>query len=443
MLSKRHEILLTAFVDGELSRREKRHAIRLLRKSREARALYRKLREDAEKLRSLSTPPLPIDLSDSVLTELSRRQLRRIRRELQTEPHHVPSWLGVAMAASVLLVVGLASYWFFATTNTSPPVDGGTIVQDDRPAPSPEQIDPPVPPTPEDNPPDHQPANPGMGEPDKPDGDTPVDPEPSPAPPKPPKVQDPKPVGPIFGATPGDRHELKMVDVVPPAILNFQQLDEKETRNTLQRYLEQGTGFRLEIPCRDGTANMKLLENIAGRHDLGFIHTPLAQMRLTKSQWKTSYLLYMENVTPTELVGLLHQLQMKDKKNAKKPGDALFKDLVVSKLTSFDRKELVDLSGVDLLDNSVGPLGVDLRTPLPDQTADQLALSLTRKNGAAPRASPARDEPSRFALTFAYNIAQLAPKAEVQRYLASRQALQPGGLQVVLVFRMVDTTPTR
>jgi hypothetical protein len=227
-----------------------------------------------------------------------------------------------------------------------------------------------------------------------------------------------------------------MVDVVPPAILNLTQFDDKDVRDTLRRYLEQGSGFRLEIPCRDGTPNLKMLESIAGRHDLGLVHTPLAQIRLNKSQWQTSYLLYVENITPAEVVGLLHQLRVKDQKTAKNPNELLFRDLVVSKLTSFDRKELIDLTGVDLIDHSVGPLGVDLRTPIADQTADQLALALAQKNGPAPRASPSRDEPSRFALSFAYNIAQLAPKAEVQRYLATRKPLQPGTLQIVLVFRI-------
>jgi hypothetical protein len=275
-----------------------------------------------------------------------------------------------------------------------------------------------------------------MGEPKTPEGEGPVEPSPAPAPPSPPKPQDPKPIPPIFGATPGDRHELKMVDVVPPAILNLAQFDDKAVRDTLQRYLEQGSGFRLEVPCRDGTPNLKMLESIARRHDLGFVHTPLAQMRLTKSRWKTSYLLHVENITPAELVDLLRQVHVKDKKTAKTPDELLFRDLVVSKLTSLDRKELIDLSGVDLLDNAVGPLGVDLRTPIANQTADQLALALAPKNGPAPQVSPSKDEPSRFALTFAYNIAQLPPKAEVQRYLATRKPLQPGGLQIVLVFRI-------
>ena len=59
MLPDRDRQLLSAFVDGELSSRQRRHVERLLRRSGEARTLLRRLQEDARELRHLPRPRPP------------------------------------------------------------------------------------------------------------------------------------------------------------------------------------------------------------------------------------------------------------------------------------------------------------------------------------------------------------------------------------------------
>ena len=61
MLLDRYRQLLTAYVDGELSSRQRRHVVRLLHRSAEARRLLRQLEADAKSLRDLPRPALSVD----------------------------------------------------------------------------------------------------------------------------------------------------------------------------------------------------------------------------------------------------------------------------------------------------------------------------------------------------------------------------------------------
>src|SRR5262245_14754185 len=191
MLPDQDRQLLTAYVDGELSSRQRRHVERLLRRSGEARELYRKLRHDAHALRGLPRPHLPADLSDPVLKAIRTRRLtpRRPRRP----PPVFSVWAAAAAAAAVLLAVGLGSYLYFADPRAPE-------------LPVAEVPNPPAP-APEDKRPD------GGDRPDEKDPTPPIEPAPGETPPEPdlpgevlppvrkvpPKAPDkPEPKGPLF-----------------------------------------------------------------------------------------------------------------------------------------------------------------------------------------------------------------------------------------------------
>src|SRR5437660_11161236 len=113
MLPDRYRQLLTAYVDGELSARQRRQVGRLLRQSGEARKLLRALQGDSAELRALpEPPPLPRDLSGPVLRTITARRLRPARTA-RPGPR-VPAWAGYLAAASVLFAVGLSAYLAFA-----------------------------------------------------------------------------------------------------------------------------------------------------------------------------------------------------------------------------------------------------------------------------------------------------------------------------------------
>ena len=104
-------------------------------------------------------------------------------------------------------------------------------------------------------------------------------------------------------------------------------------------------------------------------------------------------------------------------------------------MTERDHKELSDLLGVDPVQTQpskeTGPLGVDPRKPVSDQTAAQLAAAL-----AAPGKPGAKQGTEHAMLAMPYN--PVRPKhdsAEIKRFLDERKPLRTGALQVLLVLR--------
>src|SRR5215470_7476229 len=73
MLPERITQLLSAYVDGELSARERRSVTRILRKSSEARQLLHKLKQDSMILRKLPRKKTQIDLTESAMGTISLR----------------------------------------------------------------------------------------------------------------------------------------------------------------------------------------------------------------------------------------------------------------------------------------------------------------------------------------------------------------------------------
>lgn len=127
MLNERVTQLLTAYIDGELSSRQRRAVSRLLRKSPEARNLLQKMQQDSMILRHLPRKKMRADLSKTVLTTLDLRGIK-----LPTPPpmpplpgppgrsSGLPAWLKVAVAALLLVAIGIGSYFAFSLTATNP-----------------------------------------------------------------------------------------------------------------------------------------------------------------------------------------------------------------------------------------------------------------------------------------------------------------------------------
>src|SRR5262245_9722365 len=122
MLNDRDQQLLTAYVDGELSARQRRAAMKLLRRSPEARNLLRQLQADSDALIRLALPSdhhAP-DVSDPVIQIIVERGLQPGTPKPQPT-NAVPVWKGLAAAAAVLLAVSAASYFYFKATQPNEP----------------------------------------------------------------------------------------------------------------------------------------------------------------------------------------------------------------------------------------------------------------------------------------------------------------------------------
>jgi hypothetical protein len=449
MLLDRYRQLLTAYVDGELSSRQRRHVVRLLHRSAEARQLLQQLKADSRALRQLPRPPLPADLADLVLRIIKERNLTPGQNHIVKVPA-TSAWMGPliswAVAAAVLLVLGVASYFYFAASMDQQPIAEMAQKQPQTlpTIPDAEDLEP----------------SPAQDDEDATEMAAPERPTPKikdPATVKPPKVVKQRgrkktksspggkpPPAPKVETALTDRVERFQLEHVPdllPVIVKLNDLDLPSTRKKLIDELGKDSAFRLELPCPNGTKAFDRVQKAARTLHLGLILDKPAQERI-KLKWRTSYLLYMENVTPEELAQFVRQLGTEDRKSAVgKPAELQFDRLVLTRLTASHRKELITLMGVDpmtTVPSATGLTGTDPHNPLTDATARQVGQSLAGQGGAPrPEAGkPVPEPPEHIALVLAYNpVRPSGGSEEIKHFLESRKPARVGTLRVVLVLR--------
>jgi hypothetical protein len=412
MLSDRDREFLTAYVDGELSSRQRRHVARLLHRSGEARRLLEKLKEDSGELRRLETPPLDADLAFPVLRTIAERHLAIQRQPGVRQPGVYPAWLGATVAAAVLLVVAASSYFFFAGALSR---DSSTSLAHNHKAPPSPELPPIETPrvvegskeSPIKGSPRPQPQDP----PPQPHSEVVQRPVEKPTPPEPPATKD----EPVLTAPSMEMFKLETANVALPVTIKLRELDQEASRKKLLGEWKQDTAFRLELPCKDGTRAFERLQAAWKGKGISLLIDQAAQGRLKQPRFKTNYVLVAEDLTPEELLHLMQQLAAEDKKGeTKKPPDLLFDSLVVTRMTKRDHKELSELLGVDFAASRAGQGGAAQPEP----------------GKAGPKAL------EHHALVLAYNPVRPRPgSAEVKRFLESRKTARPGTLQVLLVLR--------
>jgi hypothetical protein len=123
MLAERHLELLTAFVDGELTRRQRKAVLRLLHQSSEARSILQDLQEAAHRLRTLPPRTLGNAFAGQVLQAISDRGLQPAAQPVFHRRGR--RWLGYAAAAALLFAVGMEIY---LATRQSPNEDAGRTI---------------------------------------------------------------------------------------------------------------------------------------------------------------------------------------------------------------------------------------------------------------------------------------------------------------------------
>ncbi len=433
MLPERCRELLTAYVDGELSARQRRHALRLLRRSAEARRLLQRLQSDSDALISLPKVRPDRDLTMPVLQKIAAGQPRTLRpaRRLAV-PRAYPAWVGAAAAALVLGLIGTASYCFFSATQhrdggpavvrnqTNPPPDvpnvqpppAGDSHDVALPNPNPEHKSDPVPPV---RPPSTDVAQHPMTDPD---------PTPMPVPPK----DDSALTAPGIQDFP-DLKDIPKTDFL--STFKLRDLDDKKLAAALSK-----DALHVEMPVADAHRALERLEGVLKAHhvDLLIDASAESQGKGPFARLPANYVLYTEDLTPDELAPLLQQLGAEDKKAAeKKPAEGAFDALVVHPMSENDHKVLKKLMGVD--PTQVAPpketAGVDPRKPLADQTGAQVAATLGQ---GKPGAKAANEHPM-----LVLPDGPFLPKHDSAEVTAasstSRKPLRTGAVPVLLVLR--------
>jgi hypothetical protein len=388
MLSDRHCQLLTAYVDGELSARERRAVARLLDQSPEARAFLDKLESDSHELRRLPVRRAPTTLADVVMQTLADDRPRPVRLPRPTPTvagaRGIPLWLGLPAAACLLLAVTGGTFVFFS------------LLLGDRP------------------------DSPKTGEESGPVVVAPKDTTPPKKVPEAPPELDPL-LGDLFAGA-AERFGEKVDAKETYTSLAVGQLQQAPARERLTKVLKKETSVRLDVPVANSSGAVARLNDAFKKNGITVLVDAAARGTLNNPKKKTpgvSFVLYAENLKVDELTQILATVGKAE--GAATRRGRVIDVFAVKGMTTTDRSELSKMLnvGVDALD----PTKAGLWNPI---------IPVDPKGN--PKDPKMGKQPERLALVLARGQGvKLNPKTpEIQRFMEARQALDPRMLQVVL-----------
>jgi anti-sigma factor RsiW len=397
--------LLTAAVDGELTPPEALQLRRLLDGSAEARSVYALLKGDSDRLRALPPAAPPNDLRDRVLAALPV-----ITPPLPAARRLAPRWAPLAVAASLLLAVTALSFWFFTRDDhAAAPGRGGPIAgKGDRPRPpNTAEIDPDwtaILPT-EEGGPHPAPAPPRPAD----RGIARATPSPAAHPSAPALLPAPRPVDRDLAAFPPlpETAPFDLVQVRIPFLVPAADLDREDARQRLTEELIREPALRLDVFATDTARAAELLRTAARQTGLT-VHTDAgAGDRIRNRRQPSGFLLYTEDLTPTQARDVLVRAATADAKAAEPVLDLVH----LVPIQPADYRELRDVIGFD-----PGPWKKPAATdPKPAGKASGAALLMTH--------SPAQ-----------YRTAPGISK-ELKQYLEKRGDRKPTAVPVMIVIR--------
>jgi hypothetical protein len=453
MLPQRYLELLTAYIDGEMSTRQRKTLLRVLHKSPEARALLQKLRADAGEIHRLPRAKLDGAFTLRVMEAIAERGLPPVSRPALAA--HRPGlfrWTGWAAAAAVLVAVGAGAYLAFPLLVKNP--RPRTLVEKDEKPPvlvrghetdktqiaAPRSDKKVV----AQGPRDKRSVEPVISR-DKPmpKKETATQVAKGTKADLPKKAIEPEPEKDVLGSLVApDLPQISGPNL--GVMMPLQDLEQKENKEKLQAKLKKDSGFHIQMLCRDTGKGFERLRRVLAANKTQLVIDQTVQLRLKNPKVKTTLVIYAENLKPDELIGILEQLGQADRKAATPKAPAQFGYVVVNSMSPAFRQRISKF-----LDNppsrtsngkSKGPLGVDIRKPVGEGTAAEVERKMKERDLARTQVKPGPGTaPVRQVLVLAYNEdkSPVHPRAahsrEVKQFRESRPQLQPGTLQVVLV----------
>jgi hypothetical protein len=426
MLSESVKELISAALDGELTPDETRQVRELLWASAEARAFYNLLKTDRDRVRGLLPVPPPPDLRDRVMARLPAAS--PLATPAQSRRFPAPRRLvPVALAASLLLAVTASSFWYFleggnesASNGVQPPaVPGSSADRKQRPdawvgiLPNEHAVLPPAPPV---VPPPHEPVA-NSAEPPVIDDSIP-----------PPRALPPREAFAFPPVPPVAPFELARVRV--PFLASVAELGRDDVSQSLLEDLSLHPATRVDLFTSDPGRGVEVVRAAARSQGLTLFADAAVTERIKRKQG-TSYLVYLECLTPAEVQGFLTALAKADGKNTPRVLDTLH----LCPAAAADARELKAVLGIDpglwkRARPPKGEAGFDPKKPISTGTADEVAKNLTTPSGKAV-AKPA------VLLTFGPDAARIHPamSAELKKYLSHRGTRKNQSLPLMIVIR--------
>lgn len=370
MVPERITQLLTAYVDGELSGRQRKAVSRMLRKSPEARKLYHKIKGDSLILRRLPRKKPSFSLTDTVMGNIKATNLQiPIRPEAMGLPpgppplpgKTIPAWVVFAVAAAVLLIVGFGSYFYFAR--------GVEIGHDILVEPRSTNPTAPV-------------ACPACG--DRTPEDEPKD---------------------VFTYPNQKVPSFRSAAARVPLVLSMRNSNHPSFLDEVQEELQKDRAFRCDLFCRDTGRAIDHFKRQLARQGIDLKTDPSLPSRLAREPG-LSVAVFTEGLLATELADTLKRLGQAEPDTAD-----CFVRLAITRLAPWRGS----------------PTGADLHQPLEDMTLDQVLQA------PPPPESVEEAAGERIAVAVPYTQGQTTPSAEIRALLDRYPSRRAGTLQVLMV----------
>ena len=408
--------LLTAAVDGELTPAEAATVRALLAGSPEARATYRKLRADCQRLRQLAPATPPADLHARIMARLPARP--PVPPEI-VRPTPLPrrgSLVPVGVAASVLLALSGGSFWFFVNQpHAGPGANPAAVAHANRNRDAdlarllPRDTAPP-------------PSAPAVAGPTADPGpvavEMPSPPELAPAPRA--VTRDVLTFPPL-----PDVGKLELARVRVPFLATVAEFDREDVQQQFVAELGHDPAFRIDLFARDPARGAELLQAAAKGVGLTVHADKLTAERVQRKQ-AAAYLFYTDSLSATDLRDLLARLAEADAKTPQRTFDSVH----ATPATQADQRELREVLGTD--PGLWKRPGVTAGEPksVSSGTAERVAQALTDPAGKG-------GGKSALLMTFAPNQVRTPPAVsrELRQFLDRRGDRRPTAVPVLVVIR--------
>jgi hypothetical protein len=412
MLTDADLLLLAAAADGDLSPDQAAAARRLLAEHPAAAGVLDRLKADAARLKALPRRPAPPALAAAVLARVSARPVSPDRRSSRRT-----AWAPYAVAAAVLLAVGVGSFLFFRT-----PDDGLERAMRGQlpaltPAPKPESQKPVA--FAKRNAPPADPEWVAKGGPESERL----------APPRVLLAQDPQPVEPanVLGSgVAANMKPLAVVEMKLPVLVAGTTLDQRDVQATLERELGRDPAYRLDLFSKTPAVALDQLQ-AAARNAGVTVFVDATAAELMKKPLNLTFAVYFENLTPAELANVLAATARQV--NAQPNPETVLGTAALIPAAVVEQKDVRDLVGVEI--GAARPAPVKAAEK-PDEPKPVSADTLAKVTAAVKK-------PEKAAVVVTYLPANLRAgankSAEVKQFLDKRVERKPGTVPLLVVVR--------
>ena len=431
---KKHELkLLTAFVDGELPSSMQNEVNELLQNSAEAREFLRLLKQDALMIRNQVPMECSYELTQKILNNIKVRPLSRIAHLNKRDDLMMRPWFSLVAVAAILAVTTFISFYavnaFLAmqeneqakgqlarSSNKNVENDKNAQANNSEAIEKAEQIAMqekqnllPVPP--ELNKENDKSANMRSLIVQKK------------------QYSDIASKGKELLAAPANEtFNLIKVDAPLPWVLRKKDVDGEVTGRVLSKVISHDARLKIELSCKDNAAAFAQLKMNLIKMGY-FVNSDVSTfMRLKNKNDKSpvNYMIYLDNANVNDLAQLLGQEKPTLAKDVAKttPASSFWEALVVSKLSSNDRKTMKSVLGFEPTEQGSSSLNA---------TAKPAIESIEPAKGGSLQSLKKNKSP---ALAVSFTATQnLVNSAEVKQYLETIKSSNQSGIKVLVVLR--------